>query len=239
MAQNRPQFHCGYFGCNKTFTRRTGARRHETTVHGDKKYCCNEPDCNYRGGKRRHDFKKHMQNKHPGYDEHLFVPEDFSNLQGSHSLVADCSRSPEVGHSQIPEDSTSVPPPTNTRSNPRYIPIDAHEVLSAPSMAPLTSASVQQSHVNTISRNIISLRPPDTSVFQVVNLPRPEFEPLPMTTAAIGSIWSQVDPLTMCGPDSDLNDMAGTGFGNEYATFEDGYGLNRYGQPGNDLYPRW
>lgn len=32
--------------------------------------------------------------------EHLFVPEDFSNLQGSHSLVADCSRSPEVGHSQ-------------------------------------------------------------------------------------------------------------------------------------------
>lgn len=68
MAQNRPQFQCGYFGCNKTFTRRTGARRHETTVHGDKKYCCSEPDCNYRGGKRRHDFKKHMQNKHPGYD---------------------------------------------------------------------------------------------------------------------------------------------------------------------------
>ncbi|KAF7929000.1 hypothetical protein EAE99_004744 [Botrytis elliptica] len=240
MAQNRPQFHCGYFGCNKTFTRRTGARRHETTVHGDKKYCCSEPDCNYRGGKRRHDFKKHMQNKHPGYDDHLFVPEDFSNLQGSHSLVADRSRSPEVGNSsQISGDFSSMPPPSSTVSNSRYIPVDTHEVLSTPSMAPLVSAGVPQSHGNTISPTIISLRPPDASEFQVVNLPHSDFEPLPTTTTTIGSIWSHVDPSTMRDLPSNLHDMTGTGVENEYATFEGEYDLSRYGQPGSDPYHRW
>ncbi|KAF7944114.1 hypothetical protein EAE96_010523 [Botrytis aclada] len=238
MAQNHPQFHCGYFGCNKTFTRRTGARRHETTVHGDKKYCCSEPDCNYRGGKRRHDFKKHMQNKHPGYDDHLFVPEDFSNLQGSHSLVADGSRSPEAGpSSQIPGDFFSMPPPPSTRSNSNYIPVDVHEVPSAPSMAALASAGVTQSHSITISPTIISLRPPNTCEFQVVNLPRPEFEPVP--TTAIGSTWSQLDPSTICGLSPDLHDMTGTGVENEYPTFEGEYDLNRYGEPGNDPYHRW
>ncbi|TGO07353.1 hypothetical protein BTUL_0288g00020 [Botrytis tulipae] len=240
MAQNRPQFQCGYFGCNKTFTRRTGARRHETTVHGDKKYCCSEPDCNYRGGKRRHDFKKHMQNKHPGYDDHLFVPEDFSNLQGSHSLVADHSRSQEVGHSpQIPGDFSSMPLPSNTKSNSRYIPVDAHEVPSAPSIAPLASVGISQSHDNTISPAIISLRPPDTCEFQVVSLPHSEFEPVPTTTTAIGSIWSHADPSTMCDLHSNLHDMTGTGVENEYATFEDEYDLSRYEQPENDPYHRW
>lgn len=39
--------------------------------------------------------------------DHLFVPDDFNNLQGSHSLVADRPRSPEVGNS-----SQSGLPPT-------------------------------------------------------------------------------------------------------------------------------
>ncbi|KAF5871429.1 putative transcription factor c2h2 protein [Botrytis fragariae] len=240
MAQNRSQFHCGYLGCNKTFTRRTGARRHETTVHGDKKYCCSEPDCNYRGGKRRHDFKKHMQNKHPGYDDHLFVPEDFSNLQGSHSLVADRSRSPEVvNSSQISGNFSPIPPPPSTRSSSRYIPVNAHEVPSTSSMVPLASAGVPQSHDNTISPTIISLRPPDTCEFQDVHPPRSEFEQLPTTTTAIGSIWSQVDPSAMCDLDSGLHDMTRTCVENDYATFESGYDLSRYGQPGNDPYHRW
>lgn len=106
-------------------------------------------------------------------------------------------------------------------------------------MAPLASAGVPQSHGNTISSTIISLRPPDTCEFQVVNLPHSEFEPVPTTTTAIGSIWSHVDPSTMCDLHSNLDDMTGTGVENEYATFESEYDLSRYGQPGNDPYNRW
>ncbi|KAM3073596.1 hypothetical protein ACMFMF_006799 [Clarireedia jacksonii] len=100
-------YHCGYLGCDKTFTRRTGARRHETLVHSDKKIFCQEPYCNYRGGKRRNDFKKHMREKHPGHDEHLYIPEDFSTLRMSSSPPAQ-----SVENDYCPPEVNELPPYT-------------------------------------------------------------------------------------------------------------------------------
>ncbi|KAI9641406.1 hypothetical protein NHQ30_010208 [Ciborinia camelliae] len=254
MAQSRSQsrsggpFHCGYFGCNKTFTRRTGARRHETTVHGDKKYCCHEPDCNYRGGKRRNDFVKHMKDKHPGHDvlayetckDHLFVPDNFSNPQGSQSPVANCSQSPEIKYaSQVSGDFSQMPLLPSTSSDPRFNPIDTQKRPTASMMISPASVSVSQPHGNMISQNTIPLRPPDLRASQVVNLPRPEFEPALTATTSFGNTWGQVQPSIMCSTGSTLQDMAGTSLENEYEAFDGEYDLSRYGQPGNNSYYKW
>ncbi|ESZ92975.1 hypothetical protein SBOR_6641 [Sclerotinia borealis F-4128] len=246
MAQSRSQnqsgasFHCGYFGCSKTFTRRTGARRHETTVHGDKKYCCHEPDCNYRGGKRRNDFQKHMKDKHPGHDDHLFIPDNFSNAQESQSSVVNYCQSPEIKYaSQASEVVTQMSPLPSIDSDPRFNSIDLHKRSLAPTIVPQPSAGISHFNGNTISSSTMSLRPLDLRTFQVVSPPRSEFESTPTTTTAIGSAWGQVHPSTMGDLGSILQDINGADVENEYEAYDGEYDLSRYEQQANSYFYKW
>lgn len=240
-SQSQPggPFPCGYFGCNKTFTRRTGARRHETTVHGDKKYCCNEPDCNYRGGKRRNDFEKHMKKKHPGHDNHLFVPDNLSNPQGSQFHVAHYSQSPEINYfSQVSGNFSPTPPLPSINSNSRFNPIDTNKKPVAATMAPMGSASFPQFHGSTFDPNITPLRPPDTRIFQVIDLPRPEFEPLPGAASEIGNTWSQFNASTICHSESTFQNINDAGIMNDYETYNGDYDTSRYAQSEYNRYYR-
>ncbi|KAG4025259.1 hypothetical protein MFRU_062g00120 [Monilinia fructicola] len=243
MAQNRSQsgpFHCGYNGCTQTFTRRTGARRHEMTVHGDKKYCCHEPDCNYRGGKRRNDFIRHMKEKHPEHDDHLFIPEDFNNPQESQSPFANCCQSPEIMHDyQFSGDFSQMSPLPSTSFEPSFNPIDTNEKPPTPTMIPLGLAGVPQPYGNMISPNIIPLRPPDVRAFQVCNLPHPEFEPVPAAATARGDMWGEFNPSNICSTGSNLQETPGASLENEYEPFGGPYNVGQHGQMGDNSYYKW
>ncbi|QSZ29272.1 hypothetical protein DSL72_003784 [Monilinia vaccinii-corymbosi] len=243
MSQNRPQsgpYHCGYNGCTQTFTRRTGARRHETTVHGNKKFCCHEPDCNYRGGKRRNDFKRHMREKHPEHDDHLFIPENFSSPQESQSPIANCCQGPEIKYySQVYGDFSQTSPLPSTSFDPRFNTIDINREPLTSTAIPLASAVIYQPYGIMTSPNTISLRPPDLHAFEVVNTPHPEFESVPAATTATGNTWGQVHPSIMCSTGLNLQDMSGMSVENGYETFDGEHDSSQYGQPANISDYKW
>lgn len=132
-----------------------------------------------------------------------------------------------------------MPSQSNASPEMRFNLVDTHQNPPVPTMGPLASASVPQFHGSIMNPNTISLRPPDTRIFQVVGLPRPEFEPVPAATMAIGNIWGQVNSATIGDSGSSVENMTGAIVEDEYENFDGGYDLNRYGQAGNNSYCRW
>lgn len=101
--------------------------------------------------------------------------------------------------------------------------VDTNEKFPTFTMNTLASVGAPQPYGGTISPSTVPQRPPELCAFSIVNLRRPEFEPVLAVNTMMGNPWDQAHTSTTCSTRPTSQDMHGTSVENEYATFDGEY----------------